>query len=112
MFAQLPLYLAAPKMGINAHNWHLVAYAATLASIVATWFWMMAVMRLGPSRSVMFFNLTPLLTALIAAGWAKEQLHAYLWVGGALTLVGVVLAERWTKPLRAGNAPAATATTG
>ena len=112
MFAQLPLYLAAPKMGINAHNWHLVAYAATLASIVATWFWMMAVMRLGPSRSVMFFNLTPLLTALIAAAWAKEQLHAYLWVGGALTIVGVVLAERWTKPLRAGNAPAATATTG
>lgn len=103
MLAQLPLYVASPKIGINAYNWHLVAYAATMASIVATWCWMTAVMRLGPSRSIMFFNLTPLLTALIAAAWAHEQLSTYLWVGGALTIAGVVLAERWKRPLRAGR---------
>ena len=83
-----------------------------MASIVATWCWMTAVMRLGPSRSIMFFNLTPLLTALIAAAWAKEQLSAYLWVGGALTIAGVVLAERWKKPLRAGRPAQPEVTTG
>ena len=83
MFAQLPFYLASPKVGLNADNWYLVAYAGTMASIVATWMWMTAVARLGPSRSIMFFNLTPLLTALIASAWAKEQLHSYLWIGGA-----------------------------
>ncbi len=99
MLSQLPMYLASPKMGITADNWYLVGYAGTLASIVATWMWMTAVERLGPSRSVMFFNLTPLLTALIASAWAKEHLQTYLWIGGALTIVGVVLAERWKTPL-------------
>ncbi|MEG0921170.1 MAG: DMT family transporter [Comamonas sp.] len=109
MLAQLPMYLASPKVGITADNWYLVGYAGTLASIVATWMWMTAVERLGPSRSIMFFNLTPLLTALIAAAWAKEHLQTYLWIGGALTIVGVVLAERWKTPLgRARRAPAAT----
>lgn len=112
MVAQLPLYLLNPKMGLNAENWHLVAYAATMASIIATWFWMTAVMRLGPSRSIMFFNLTPLLTALIAAAWAKEPLSTYLWVGGALTIAGVVLAERWKRPLHAGRPTTKTITTG
>ena len=109
MLSQLPMYLASPKMGITADNWYLVGYAGTLASIVATWMWMTAVERLGPSRSVMFFNLTPLLTALIASAWAKEHLQTYLWIGGTLTIVGVVLAERWKTPLaRAGRAIAAT----
>ena len=71
-----------------------------MASIVATWMWMTAVAKLGPSRSIMFFNLTPLLTALIASAWAKEQLHSYLWIGGAMTILGVLLAELWKTPLR------------
>lgn len=100
MLSQLPLYLASPKMGLNADNWYLVGYAGTMASVVATWMWMTAVVRLGPSRSIMFFNLTPLLTALIAAAWAKEHLQTYLWIGGAMTIAGVVLTERWTTPIR------------
>ena len=104
MVAQLPVYWASPKVGITANNWYLVAYAGTLASILASWMWMTAVVRLGPSRSIMFFNLTPLLTALIAAVWAKEHLQTYLWIGGAMTIAGVVLAERWKTPLRKGKA--------
>lgn len=108
MFAQLPFYLASPKVGLNADNWYLVAYAGTMASIVATWMWMTAVARLGPSRSIMFFNLTPLLTALIASAWAKEQLHSYLWIGGAMTILGVLLAELWKTPLRRARGGAST----
>lgn len=112
MVAQLPVYLASPKIGINAHNWYMVAYAGTMASIVASWMWMTAVVRLGPSRSIMFFNLTPLFTALIAAAWAKEQLQTYLWMGGALTILGVVLAERWKTPVRLARSATAHTTSG
>ena len=47
----------------------------------------------------MFFNLLPLITALIAAVVLKEQLAMYHLVGGLLTLGGVILSERWTTVL-------------
>lgn len=61
--------------------------------------WMQAVIRLGPSRTTLFFNLLPLITALIAAAVLHEQLAWYHLIGGALTLAGVVLSERWTTVL-------------
>jgi drug/metabolite transporter (DMT)-like permease len=42
----------------------------------------------------------PILTALVAALALGEQLASYHFIGGALTLSGVILAERWTTPLR------------
>ena len=60
---------------------------------------MKAIALLGPSRTTLFFNLLPLLTALIATVVLNEQLHAYHLIGGALTLAGVILSERWTTPL-------------
>ena len=98
--AQLPIYLMGEKTGINAANWPLVAYAGTMASIVAPALWMTAVARLGPSRSSIFFNLTPLFTAVVAWFWLHEQLHSYHWIGGALTIAGVVLAEKWRTPVK------------
>ena len=96
-----PLYLASPKVGPTVHNMGLVLYACVLASMIAPLAWMKAVANLGPSRTTLFFNLLPLITALIAAVVLKEQLHAYHLIGGALTLGGVILSERWTTPLRA-----------
>ena len=95
-----PLYLASPKVGPTVHNMGLVLYACVLASMIAPLAWMKAVATLGPSRTTLFFNLLPLITALIAALVLKEQLHAYHLIGGALTLGGVILSERWTTPLR------------
>lgn len=95
-----PLFLMSPKVGITVNNIGLVLYACVLASMLAPLGWMKAVSLLGPSRTSLFFNLLPLLTALIAAVVLKEQLHAYHLIGGALTLAGVVLSERWTTPLR------------
>ncbi len=57
-------------------------------------------MRLGPSRTTLFFNLMPIATALIAAVALDEQLALYHLYGGALTLCGVILAERWKTPLQ------------
>ncbi|MDH0734087.1 DMT family transporter [Pseudomonas sichuanensis] len=96
----LPLFLLSPKTGLNGHNIGLVVYACVLASMVAPRVWMQAVHRLGPSRTTLFFNLLPVVTAVIAALVLDEQLASYHLVGGLLTLVGVLLAERWTTPVR------------
>ena len=95
----LPLFVLSPKVGLGLGNIGLVLYACLLASMVAPLAWMQAVSRLGPSRTTLFFNLLPLITALIAAAVLHEQLAPYHLVGGLLTLGGVIMAERWTTPL-------------
>lgn len=95
----LPLFLASPKAGLTAQNIPLVLYACLLASVLAPLAWMQAVVRLGPSRTTLFFNLLPLITALIAAVVLHEQLAWFHLVGGVLTLGGVLLSERWTQVL-------------
>ncbi|KAF0862643.1 DMT family transporter [Pseudomonas sp. LD120] len=97
----LPLFLASPKVGPTLQNIPLVLYACLLASMLAPLAWMQAVVRLGPSRTTLFFNLLPLITALIAAVVLHEQLAWFHLVGGVLTLGGVVLSERWTTVLGA-----------
>ena len=94
-----PLFVASPKTGLTLHNVPLVLYACLLASMVAPLAWMQAVLRLGPSRTTLFFNLLPLITALIAAVVLHEELALYHLVGGALTLGGVIVCERWTRVL-------------
>ncbi|NQD59666.1 DMT family transporter, partial [Pseudomonas sp. CM25] len=96
----LPLFLLSDKTGLNSRNVSLVLYACVLASMIAPLLWMQAVHRLGPSRTTLFFNLLPLVTALIAAVVLDEQLASYHLAGGLMTLAGVVLAERWTTPIR------------
>jgi drug/metabolite transporter (DMT)-like permease len=94
-----PLFVISPKIGPTLQNIPLVLYACLLASMVAPLMWMQAVVRLGPSRTTQFFNLLPLITALIAAVVLHEQLALYHLVGGVLTLGGVILSERWTTVL-------------
>jgi len=96
----LPLFLLSDKTGLSSRNIGLVLYACMLASMIAPLVWMQAVHRLGPSRTTLFFNLLPVLTAVIAAVVLDEQLASYHLTGGLLTLAGVVLAERWTTPVR------------
>jgi drug/metabolite transporter (DMT)-like permease len=95
-----PLFLFSDKTGLGLGNIGLVLYACVLASMVAPLAWMQAVSRLGPSRTTLFFNLLPAITAVIAALVLDEQLALYHLFGGLLTLAGVILAERWKTPLR------------
>ncbi|WP_442110139.1 DMT family transporter [Pseudomonas sp. NUPR-001] len=96
----LPLFLLSDKTGLGQGNIGLVLYACVLASMIAPLAWMQAVSRLGPSRTTLFFNLLPAITAVIAAVVLDEQLALYHVSGGLLTLAGVILAERWQTPLR------------
>lgn len=99
-----PLFLFSEKTGLGRGNIGLVLYACVLASMVAPLVWMQAVSRLGPSRTTLFFNLLPAVTAVIAAVVLDEQLALYHLFGGLLTLAGVILAERWKTPMRSASA--------
>ncbi|MGV8861444.1 MAG: DMT family transporter [Pseudomonas sp.] len=100
----LPLFVLSPKAGLSPSNIPLILYACIPTSMLAPLMWMHAISRLGPSRTTLFFNLLPIVTALIAAAGLGERLALYHLLGGALTLGGVVLAERWKTPLRARSA--------
>lgn len=100
----LPLFILSPKAGLSPSNIPLILYACIPTSMLAPLMWMHAISRLGPSRTTLFFNLLPIVTALIAAAVLGERLALYHLLGGALTLGGVVLAERWKTPLRAQSA--------
>jgi drug/metabolite transporter (DMT)-like permease len=100
----LPLFVLSPKAGLSPSNIPLILYACIPTSMLAPLMWMHAISRLGPSRTTLFFNLLPIITALIAAAVLGERLALYHLLGGALTLGGVVLAERWKTPLRAQSA--------
>ena len=99
IIALFPLFLLSPKTGLNTSNIPLVLYACIPTSMIAPLLWMKAIGILGPSRTTLFFNLVPILTALVAALALGEHLASYHFIGGALTLGGVILAERWTTPL-------------
>lgn len=97
----LPLFILSPKAGLSLSNIPLILYACIPTSMLAPLLWMQSINRLGSSRTALFFNLLPIVTALIAAVMLGERLALYHLFGGALTLGGVVLAERWTTPLGA-----------
>lgn len=104
VLAMLPMYLLSPHHGLDAGNLPLVAYAGLLASIAAPLAWMRGVQEMGPNRMALFFNLLPLVTAAIAAALLDERLGVHHLYGGALTLAGVLLAERWRPRPAAGLA--------
>lgn len=96
----VPLWLAMPRQGLDAGNIGLVLYAGILASLAAPLCWMLGIAAIGPARASMFFNLVPVVAAVLAVALLGERLTLPLLAGGGLTIGGVILAERWRRPLR------------
>lgn len=94
-----PNFLMATDLSLNMHNIPLVLFAGIPASIVAPFLWIQGVMRLGASTASIFMNLVPIFTAIIAVSFLHESLHSYHFIGGGITLAGVILAQRLRNPL-------------
>ncbi|WP_294900766.1 DMT family transporter [Tatumella sp. UBA2305] len=98
----IPGFLLTPNIALTARSIPLVLYAAIPASVVAPWLWIQGVVRLGANTASIFLNLSPVFTAIIAIIFLHEKLHSWHWIGGILTLAGVVLAQRLRTPLGPG----------
>jgi len=94
-----PNFLLAHDVSLNTQNIPLILFAAIPASIVAPFLWVQGVMRMGASTASIFMNLAPIFTAIIAVTFLHESLHSYHFIGGGITLAGVVLAQNLRKPL-------------
>lgn len=94
-----PEFLLAPDVSLNAQNIPLVLFAGIPASVIAPFLWIQGVARLGASTTSIFMNLVPIFTAIIAVLFLHEQLHAYHYIGGGITIAGVALAQRLRIPL-------------
>ncbi|MCD1124868.1 DMT family transporter [Jinshanibacter sp. LJY008] len=99
MLLLLPDFLMTDDISLNAHNIPLVLYAGIPASVIAPFVWIQGVMKLGASKAALFMNLTPVITAIIAIIFLREPLHSYHLVGGTISLIGVILAQRLHIPL-------------
>jgi drug/metabolite transporter (DMT)-like permease len=94
-----PNFLHAPDVALNAHNLPLVLFAGIPASIIAPFLWIQGVLRMGASTTSIFMNLVPIFTAIIAVLFLHETLQSYHYIGGGITLLGVILAQRLRVPL-------------
>ncbi len=97
----LPLYLIELAITqrvpeATATNVAALVYVAVLPSIVAYYCWDRGVAHAGAVLPMYFVNLTPVFTALLATFFLAEPIGLYHFVGGALILVGIHLANRPT----------------
>lgn len=95
-----PNFLMAKDVSLNLNNLPLVLFAGIPASIIAPYLWIQGVMRLGANTASIFMNLAPIFTAIIAVLFLHEALHSYHYIGGGVTLLGVILAQQLRTPLR------------
>lgn len=95
----LPPYLMGPMTPVDSSNIGLILYAGIPASIITTFLWMLAIRQIGASQASIFINLMPLFSAIIAMVALGERIALFHFLGGALILAGVVMAQTLTRPL-------------
>ncbi|MEX2148107.1 MAG: DMT family transporter [Candidatus Rokuibacteriota bacterium] len=86
-----PLF-PAPALGAGL-AWAVVVYQALLGAVAHIW-WYRAVQVVGPSRSAVFMNVTPIVGVVLAAVLLAEPIGPWQVAGAALVLAGVALTTR------------------
>jgi drug/metabolite transporter (DMT)-like permease len=80
-----------------------LALTSVLGLLIADTAWLQSLARLGVARGVLLIPLVPVTTAVLARVFLDERLTPLAVGGGALTLVGVVLASRARNDSAAGG---------
>lgn len=73
--------------------WLVVLYQAILGAVAHIW-WYRAVQIVGPSRSAVFMNVTPIVGIVLAAVLLGETIGPWQVAGAGLVLAGVALTTR------------------
>ncbi|NIE96713.1 EamA family transporter [Acinetobacter sp. Tr-809] len=94
------VFLPASEIQLNKQTIPLIVYASIFSSVLLSYLWIEGVRHLGPNRNSIFMNLLPLFTALIAVALLGEHLQMFHYIGGGLTLIGILIAQTIQKPIQ------------
>ncbi|MGE6162632.1 DMT family transporter [Aeromonas salmonicida] len=90
-----PFYLLVDGQWPDGRALWLILYAGIPTSALSPWL----IALLGASRTAIFMNLLPVMTAVLAISWLGETLTSYHLIGGGMTLLGVLLAQLLVQPV-------------
>ncbi|MFI5340437.1 MAG: DMT family transporter [Candidatus Methylomirabilales bacterium] len=75
--------------GASFETWASVLYVTVAATLLASFWWSLAIQRMGAGRTAVFGNLTPVFGVLLSWGVLGDRLTPLQLLGGLLTLAGV-----------------------
>jgi drug/metabolite transporter (DMT)-like permease len=94
----LPVYVVELAIigpfALDTHVAGAMVYLALFPTLLATFFWNMALGTLGANRTAIFINLIPVFGALFAMSFLGERLFVYHLLGAAFVFCGIYLAAR------------------
>jgi drug/metabolite transporter (DMT)-like permease len=96
--AGLPQLLAMDWLAVGTRGWAALAYATVFSLLVAYVIWNRSVKVVGPSRTVLYMCLTPLVAVGGATAMLGERPRPLQGVGALLILSGVLLARSSAGP--------------
>jgi drug/metabolite transporter (DMT)-like permease len=79
---------------VGLPGWAALAYGALLSLVLAYLLWNRSVQLVGPSRTVVYMCLTPLIAVAGAAVMLGERPRPLQGVGAVLIVAGVLLSRR------------------
>jgi drug/metabolite transporter (DMT)-like permease len=94
VLAGVPEMLSMDWGAVGWQGWSALAYATLLSLLVAYLIWNRSVQVVGPSRTVIYMCLTPLIAVATAAAFLGERPRPLQAIGAVLILGGVVLTTR------------------
>jgi drug/metabolite transporter (DMT)-like permease len=94
MLAGLPEMVGMDWGAVGWQGWTALGYATLLSLLVAYVIWNRSVKLVGPSRTVIYMCLTPLVAVVTAAAFLGERPRPLQAVGAALIIGGVLLTRR------------------
>jgi drug/metabolite transporter (DMT)-like permease len=98
LLAGAPDLVTMDWKAIGVLGWGALTYATLLSLLVAYVIWNRSVQRVGPSRTVIYMCITPLIAVMGAAAFLGERPHPLQGVGAVLILAGVLLVRSRAAP--------------
>lgn len=77
--------------------WGNLLYLGLICSMAAYFIWGITVKRIGAVRASNYFYLSPIISMIAAAIWFGERTTVVAYVGCALILAGVIIAEKFKR---------------
>ncbi|HEX6105085.1 MAG TPA: DMT family transporter [Gemmatimonadales bacterium] len=94
VLAGMPQLLGMDWGAVGLAGWGALAYATVFSLLIAYLIWNRSVQQVGPSRTVVYMCLTPLIAVLGAALLLGERPRPTQAAGAALIIAGVLLTRR------------------